>query len=346
MAIGSYGGVTVNPVSIPKPPQDFLGGIRQWVDPRRHTLLALAAGLAGGKTPSEGIAMGLQNAAAYGKPADDAYARSKADEAKREADLNATMRWVRKAYPQFAELPAEQAYDLASKLYVSQQTGGSETKFGVTPIWGQFDDGTFGYGVQGTDGSFKRVDTGDLTPLDPRTLNAERAAGTTFGRGQGNAVFDLPQSEWLMNETVREIDELRNHPGLKEEFGPVGGVNVNGMGIPGQMVPAWPGSNKSSFRVRRDQIVGRSFLAAYETLRGGGQITEVEGRKAQDAIARMSTAASEQEFLTALDDFERAVKEGYAKLQQQATMPARPTLPQAGGGAPDADLELLLKKYE
>lgn len=67
-------------------------------------------------------------------------------------------------------------------------------------------------------------------------------------------------------------------------------------------------------------------------LRGGGQITEVEGNKAQAAMLRMNTAQSVDDFKQALMDFQDAVDTGLSKLNATAgasgygsTAPAAPT---------------------
>ncbi len=63
---------------------------------------------------------------------------------------------------------------------------------------------------------------------------------------------------------------------------------------------------------------GRAFLQAYTTLRGGGQITEVEGKKAEDALARLNRSLSETEAKQALADFRDAVTVGMQKLREKA----------------------------
>lgn len=62
-------------------------------------------------------------------------------------------------------------------------------------------------------------------------------------------------------------------------------------------------------RQRIKQVQGQAFLSAYETLKGTGQITEVEGAKAEAAKARLATAVSDQDYLDALADFRQALVE-------------------------------------
>ena len=78
-----------------------------------------------------------------------------------------------------------------------------------------------------------------------------------------------------------------------------------------------------------DQLQGTAFLEAYNMLRGGGQITEVEGKKAEAAMARLRTAQSEADYRAALMDFRNAVETGISKLEARAGTTA--FKPQAGG---------------
>jgi hypothetical protein len=49
-----------------------------------------------------------------------------------------------------------------------------------------------------------------------------------------------------------------------------------------------------------DQLKGQTFLEAFQSLKGGGAITQVEGTKAEQAIARLNTAQSDEAFEQAL----------------------------------------------
>lgn len=49
-----------------------------------------------------------------------------------------------------------------------------------------------------------------------------------------------------------------------------------------------------------DKIKGGVFLSAFESLKGGGQITELEGKKAEEAGARLLTTQNPEDFRAAL----------------------------------------------
>jgi hypothetical protein len=206
-------------------------------------------------------------------------------------------------------------------------TNKTNVTYGVTPIYGQdTTTGKTGMGVQGSDGSFKLVDTGNFQPLGPYDINAQKAAGTAFGKGTGGAQFDLPGAELTTNQTIDAINAIRaEKKGMDEQFG-------NVMGVPQQLTPAWPGSDKAKFQVAVDRATNRAFLEAREVLRGGGQITDFESKKAESAITNMQLAmekGDKAQFEAALAQFEQAVKDGYAKLKTQAG-----AIPGYGGAAP------------
>ena len=96
-----------------------------------------------------------------------------------------------------------------------------------------------------------------------------------------------------------------------------------GFGLPSYLTPA--GSSASDFRVRLDQIKDRTFLQAFESLKGSGQITEKEGEKATSALNRMSTAQSEVEFIKAAREFEQNLRSGMDMAKKKAGLPTGPS---------------------
>ena len=81
-----------------------------------------------------------------------------------------------------------------------------------------------------------------------------------------------------------------------------------------------PGLSAAGGQAKIDQLGGRAFLEAFETLKGGGQITEIEGAKATAAKIRLGQAQNEKDFLEALNDFEYEVDQLYqlAERKKQA----------------------------
>ena len=100
-------------------------------------------------------------------------------------------------------------------------------------------------------------------------------------------------------DTIENLGrELVNHPGFS--------VSVGASVQPGfQFIP---GTDKASFYSRFEEIKGKQFLAAIETLKGTGAISDAEGRAATAAVSRLSTAQNEQEFRKAQHEFTSMMK--------------------------------------
>ncbi len=105
------------------------------------------------------------------------------------------------------------------------------------------------------------------------------------------------------NDMLSVIDMLDKHQGRETATGASGVID------PRNYIP---GTDAKDFSVALDQLKGKTFLQAFESLKGGGQITEVEGKKATEAIGRLNTAQSDKAFQQALGDL-RGVVEGSMK---------------------------------
>lgn len=127
------------------------------------------------------------------------------------------------------------------------------------------------------------------------------------------------------------------HPGFE---------SVIGAGIPG--LRFIPGTQSADFDALVDQIEGGAFLKAYESLRGTGQITEIEGQKATQALTRMRRSSSEVGFIKAAREFEGIIRRGMERAEQRkarleggsASRPAPRSETKRG-----ANIDDLLKKY-
>jgi len=110
------------------------------------------------------------------------------------------------------------------------------------------------------------------------------------------------------------VQQAINHPGRETATGASGRFDPRNYA---------PGTDATNFQVILDQINGAAFLQAFETLRGGGQITEVEGTKATNAIARLNRSQSDEEFLKALKELQGVMGKGYARLSGRPYTPSR-----------------------
>jgi hypothetical protein len=84
------------------------------------------------------------------------------------------------------------------------------------------------------------------------------------------------------------------------------------------------GTDEAGFSARLNQIGGQQFLQAFESLKGGGQITEMEGKKATNAMSRlMDTGQSETSYRQAAQELTDVIKRSVDRARTAAGI-ARP----------------------
>lgn len=127
----------------------------------------------------------------------------------------------------------------------------------------------------------------------------------------------------------RAIADLKNDPGLDKIVG--GGIYARMDDGMAKRAVALLGANTPAANAfaKYQHIVGGNFMQAFQQLKGGGQITEKEGEKAELAMARLSRSQTKEQFVAALNDLDKMM-EG---LEQSAARKA-----QGGGQAPAASL--------
>jgi hypothetical protein len=127
-------------------------------------------------------------------------------------------------------------------------------------------------------------------------------------------------------ETASYMDDLlektKTHPGRQYATGK------------SSILPKVPGTAPADFQVLLDQIGGQQFLQAFEALKGGGQITEVEGRKATEAMARMNPQQSEESFLQGVSEFQSIVRSAKERATAKIQPKDSPSTPAAQSAAP------------
>jgi len=133
-------------------------------------------------------------------------------------------------------------------------------------------------------------------------------AAETTAAAKSKLQQNLPQVLANAEQSINTVNDLIKSPGLPY---------ITGMY---SKAPVIPGTKQAEAKALYDQLMGQQFLSAYTTLRGGGQITEVEGKKATDAMSRMQRSVS-------LDAFKKAAKQYVGILQkgmERAKMMAGP----------------------
>lgn len=172
----------------------------------------------------------------------------------------------------------------------------------------------------------------DMPEFQAAQETAKVTARETVQRG-AEATSNLPKVQASAANARSMVQGVLNHPGFSS--------TVGATALPGARFI--PGTKEADFQSRMDQLKGSAFLQAFETLKGGGQITEVEGKKATDAINRMSISTSEKEFRQAAQDFLSVVD----RAEQNAVRSAKATPTQdetdyvrqrRAAGVPDSEI--------
>lgn len=179
----------------------------------------------------------------------------------------------------------------------------------------------------GPDG--KRVMKAPDDPGNRGAVAAAAAAGKVEGRMTEEMRQKLPtvlergqQHLNLIDKLVGSEDaKIKPHPGFSSYVGFTlrpGFRHIHG-------------TKEAEFDNKLKEVTGGSFLQAYETLKGGGQITEIEGQKGTEALQRMQRATTEKDFVEAAREYQTILRIGMQRAREQAAAsPRAPAAPQPG----------------
>lgn len=189
-----------------------------------------------------------------------------------------------------------------------------------------------GQTVWGTIAEAKGKPAANFNPTVQGQIAGAKEGAKTEAEERTKAALDAPRIVQNAETAIRLADELVKHPGFSQAVGKSSMLGLQKI----------PGTEAKDFINRLDQVKGSAFLEAFNSLKGGGQITEVEGKKATDAIARMDNATSEGEFKAAVKDYQDIIRKGAGR----AKMKARPVAPATPVAAPSSSVDSLLEKYK
>lgn len=168
------------------------------------------------------------------------------------------------------------------------------------------------------------IDAGDRTILlDPITRTpirevpknlAEANRQKAVGTAQGEAQVNLPTVESNANQLFGYIDSVANDKNLDRMLG-YGGYLPN------------VSTGARTLQSKISQLNNSSFLMAFERLKGGGAITETEGRKATEAMTRL------QEMVQSGQDYREALKDFRGEVARLLEVAKR----KAGAGGPNGN---------
>lgn len=115
---------------------------------------------------------------------------------------------------------------------------------------------------------------------------AEKAAGTVVGKDRGESMVSARTDIGKARRGIDLINSIINDENLP---------NILGR-FQGNLPAAAFGDQGRDLLARVEQLQGQVFMAAYQDLRGGGQITEVEGAKAEAALANLNRLQSPEQY--------------------------------------------------
>jgi hypothetical protein len=158
--------------------------------------------------------------------------------------------------------------------------------------------------------------TGQMVGKQAKDIEGKESAEER-GKAKGLAQVNLPNAISKAEQTLAVIDGMIDHPGRATATGLSGTIDPRNY---------FGGTDAKNFQVRAKQLEGKAFLEAFESLKGGGAITETEGTKAANAIARLDRSQSDAEYLEALKELRGIVVLGMDRARAKAGQ----------GGAPAA----------
>ena len=130
--------------------------------------------------------------------------------------------------------------------------------------------------------------------------------------------FELVDKDAAAEVSINLIDDLLEHPGLNAAVG-FGAQKLIPFRTDELGQPEFAqGSEAADFQARFNQIKSETFLVGFNRLKGGGTITEAEGRKAESAISRMSLSQSEKEFKVAVGELRGIIDIGRKRATSKA----------------------------
>jgi hypothetical protein len=212
------------------------------------------------------------------------------------------------------------------------QAGTSQTRVGLQPIYGRDEQGNVVVLQPSASGDMVQAKPPQGVTIDPGLAAGLKAQAGAQGKSAGAAAVLLPKAKAIADEAKKVVEKLRTHPGRSEATGW------------GSLLPDVAFTNRPGrgFIDLMKQAQGGAFLQSFEMLKGGGPITEIEGQKATEAIARMNRAQTKEDFDDALNDYIGAVDAGYRKLEAQAASGPSGAMPQPtmAPQAPKTDMNL------
>jgi hypothetical protein len=173
--------------------------------------------------------------------------------------------------------------------------------------------------------------------MSPKDLSDANKAIFTESEKQRQAELKaLPANIEQANVAIKTIDEMIGDARLNDKgeivyqkYDPVTKQYVEGKKphggfetyVGGTFFPGLrfiEGTDTASFEPLYKSIKGQAFLEAFQRLKGAGQITEIEGQKATEALLKLDKAQNEKDFVKYAREFQENLQRGMELAKNKA----------------------------
>ena len=143
--------------------------------------------------------------------------------------------------------------------------------------------------------------------------DAERARQRVMAKAEAERQLALPQLEDDTREKIALLNSVLEHPAFEDAIG----FPETLSGVFYKLGWAVPGTEVRGFDALIEQVQGQAFMDAFQSLKGGGQITEEEGKRAEAARTRLGdTELPEDEYVKAVNDYIGVLRRGLERRQK------------------------------
>tara|TARA_B110000908_G_scaffold26463_1_gene30722 strand:- start:2193 stop:2783 length:591 start_codon:yes stop_codon:yes gene_type:complete len=153
-----------------------------------------------------------------------------------------------------------------------------------------------------------------VSPEDATRANSSstgaQVVSTALAEDAVGAVINLESTQANARTMSDLFSRIRNHRGRES-------VLDSNLGTLNPMLRI-PNSAELDFNSILKELQGDVFMTAYKGLKGGGQITEIEGEKAEQAIQNMTLNQSKEQFMESLDILENIVMQATREATNKA----------------------------
>jgi hypothetical protein len=193
------------------------------------------------------------------------------------------------------------AGQLLGIYYQSKRTGQKQQRSKIYPGGLEvkhFGDGTTKYFKNGVE----LVNQDDImqAQIDAQDFEAQgegkNKSATLLAKELADVRAAITGVKERIEATAPLVQDLLNHPGMEEAVGTLAKSNYE----PNFFAEGHPSRD---FITKYKQLAGKIFLSAFAGLKGGGQITELEGQKAQEAASSISRTLSADQLRAAMRQY-------------------------------------------